>query len=71
MENVRNKAWRKFKAKLKSGKRSNNQRASEKNWKLIYTRGEKLRRARQLKVEYPKRTVRQILDDEQPLEIKT
>lgn len=36
----------------------------EKNWKLMYTRAEKLLRARQLGISYPIRTTRQLLDQE-------
>nr|WP_193384049.1 hypothetical protein [Pseudomonas mendocina] len=36
----------------------------EKNWKLMYTRAEKLLRARQLGFSYPIRTTRQLLDQE-------
>ncbi|MCQ6257386.1 hypothetical protein MA884_12835 [Pseudomonas sp. Q11] len=36
----------------------------EKNWKLIYTRADKLQRARQLGMSYPIRTTRQLLDRE-------
>lgn len=69
MEELRGRAWRRFKTKTKSRNNSaktEKQWISEKNWKLMYTRSEKLRRARQLGVEYPKRTMRQTLDDEQP-----
>ena len=34
----------------------------EKNWKLMYTRADKLVRARQLGMSYPIRTTRQLLD---------
>ncbi len=36
----------------------------EKNWKLMYTRAEKLLRERQLGLSYPIRTTRQLLDQE-------
>lgn len=36
----------------------------EKNWKLIYTRAEKLLTARQLGISYPIRTTRQLLDQD-------
>ncbi len=71
MDELRGRSWRRSKTKTKSRKNSfekEKQWISEKNWKLMYTRAEKLRRARQLGQEYPKRTVRQTLDDEQPLE---
>ena len=71
MDILRSKAWRRFKAKVKSRKNSETrekQWIAEKNWKLMYTRGEKLRRAKRLGIEYPKKTVRQTLDNEQPLD---
>ena len=71
MDNLRNKAWRKFKAKVKFKKNSEIREKhwiAEKNWKLMYTRGEKLCRAKQLGIDYPKKTVRQTLDNEQPLD---
>lgn len=36
----------------------------EKNWKPMYTRAEKLLRARQLGLSYPIRTTHQLLDQE-------
>lgn len=36
----------------------------EKNWKLMYTRADKLSRARQLGMSYPIRSTRQLLDQE-------
>ncbi|WP_086932850.1 hypothetical protein [Agarilytica rhodophyticola] len=69
MDELRGRAWRRSKTKIKSRKNSaktEKQWISEKNWKLMYTRSEKLRRARQLGIEYPKRTVRQTLDTELP-----
>ncbi len=33
-----------------------------KNWKHVYLRSEKMRRAKQLGFEYPKRSTRQMLD---------
>ncbi len=71
MSELRNRGWRRTKTRTKSRKGSDvneKQWISEKNWKLMYTRAEKLRRAKQLGIEYPKRTVRQTLDDEQPLD---
>lgn len=69
MDELRGRAWRRSKTRTKSRKNSaktEKQWISEKNWKLMYTRSEKLRRARQLRIEYPKRTVRQTLDTELP-----
>ena len=41
-------------------------KCKEKNWKHMYFRKNKLLRARQLGTEYPPKTIRQILDDEDP-----
>lgn len=73
MNELRGRAWRRSKTKVKGSKRTGDKKAqwiSDKNWKHMYTRAEKLRRARQLKIEYPIRTVRQTLDSEVPLETK-
>jgi len=40
----------------------------EKNWKLMYLRKNKLARAKQLGRDYPPKTIRQILDDETPID---
>lgn len=71
MEERRGRAWRISSSRTKSRKDTGStevKRSSEKNWKLMYTRSEKLHRARQLGIEYPKKTVRQTLDEEQPQE---
>jgi len=71
MDDLRGRAWRRSKTRTKSRKNSaktDKQWISEKNWKLMYTRSEKLRRARQLGIEYPKRSGRQNLDTELPEE---
>jgi len=39
----------------------------EKNWKLMYLRSEKLKRASQLGYTYPKKTLNQVLDEEIPI----
>jgi hypothetical protein len=69
MPESRARAWRRFKRRIKLQKKYGwveRPQSSEKKWRLMYSRSEKLRRARQLGIEYPKRTVRQILDEEQP-----
>ncbi len=69
MDEIRGRAWRRSKSRTKSRIGSGSTEikwSSEKNWKLMYTRSEKLHRAKQLGIEYPKRTVRQTLDEEQP-----
>ncbi|RFA30982.1 hypothetical protein CAI21_03130 [Alkalilimnicola ehrlichii] len=70
MNAQRNRAWRRFKSKMKIKRGSRSQRSQEKpekSWKLMYIRSEKLIRAKQLGMDYPAKTVRQVLDDEQPL----
>lgn len=42
----------------------------EKNWKMMYLRKNKLARAKQLGRDYPPKTIRQILDDETPIDIE-
>jgi hypothetical protein len=73
MNKDRNRAWRRFKTKMKSKKGGQSQGSKgkpEKNWKLMYIRSEKLIRAKQPGINYPIKTSRQILDDEQSLEEK-
>jgi hypothetical protein len=73
MHNERSRAWRRFKEKMKSkkgGQSQDTKEKPEKNWKLMYIRSEKLIRAKQLGIDYPIKTSRQILDDEHPLEDK-
>jgi hypothetical protein len=62
----RTRAWRRTQAR----KRGNDKAVRplefkpQKNWKLMYTRADKLVRARQLGMSYPIRTIRQLLDQE-------
>lgn len=62
----RTRAWRRHQVR----KRGKNQAAQplvlkpEKNWKFLYRRAEKLKRAHQLGICYPVRTTRQLLDQE-------
>jgi len=63
--NNRTRAWRRFQkfVKRKEGKHSKpNVYKSEKNRKLLYTRSIKLQRAKQLGIDYPKRTIAQIIE---------
>ncbi len=56
MNELSARSWRRSKAKTKSRANSvktEKQWISEKNWKLMYTRSEKLRRAKQLGIECP------------------
>lgn len=71
MKNTKNKAWRQARHKARVTAMDQNpekQVCPEKNWKLMYQRSQKLHRARQLGMDYPKRTLRQILDNEMPIE---
>ena len=60
----RDRAWRRFQ-KYNKGHTANitDIFKPEKNWKLMYTRSDKIQRAKQLGIEYPKRTLDQILND--------
>lgn len=59
----RTRAWRRHQArKCGNGKAADPLKFKpQKNWKLMYTRAEKLARARQLGMSYPIRTTRQLL----------
>ena len=62
---TRSRSWRRFQRFLKDkGVKSHfsGDWKPEKNWKLLYTRRVKLQRARQLGIEYPRKTVHQILE---------
>ncbi len=64
MNMERTRAWRRTQAR-KHGNDKSTRRLElkpEKNWKLMYTRADKLARARQLGMSYPIRTTRQLLD---------
>ncbi|UZE24736.1 hypothetical protein LOY67_04785 [Pseudomonas sp. B21-056] len=62
----RTRSWRRAQSRKHNGREAINPQNSkpEKNWKLIYTRADKLHRARQLGMSYPIRTTRQLLDQE-------
>jgi len=64
MEMERNRAWRRTQARNCGGDRvaHSTKFKPEKNWKLLYTRGCKLVRARQLGIAYPVRSTRQLLE---------
>ena len=71
MKNVRNRAWRRFKNKVNSGKAQSypvkdpkDNWVPEKKWKLMGRRWHKLQRAKQLGFEYPRITVRQLIGNE-------
>ncbi|WP_199609643.1 hypothetical protein [Flocculibacter collagenilyticus] len=68
MFSTRNKLWRRSKQKKnKAALLTEKRHTPEKNWKLTYRRSEKLHRAKQLGIEYPRKTLRQTLDDEMPI----
>lgn len=64
METARTRAWRRARARLHGGDRPAPVQAfkPEKNWKLLYTRGDKLIRARQLGFTYPILSTAQLLE---------
>ena len=66
MSQERSSAWRRFKRHIKNGNGMGTKGAwkPEKNWKMVYLRSEKLRRAKQLGFQYPTLTARQLLDVE-------
>lgn len=65
----RDKSWRRLQEKLNNGKGMGTKEEfkPEKKWKLMYLREEKLARARQLGFAYPRKSGRQLLDQENPL----
>jgi hypothetical protein len=69
MEIERDKSWRRLQKKLNGGKGmgSKEEVKPEKKWKFMYLREDKLARARQLGFSYPRRSGRQLLDQENPL----
>jgi hypothetical protein len=66
METQRNRAWRRSQSRHHGGDHTAPLPIfkPEKNWKLMYTRGDKLLRARQLGFTYPVLSPRQLLDQE-------
>jgi hypothetical protein len=64
--NERSRAWRRFYNRVNKGKGmgTEDRWKPEKNWKMVYLRSEKLSRSKQLGFDYPKKTVRQLLDCE-------
>lgn len=66
MDMERTRGWRRFQSLNHAGDRiaPPQKFKPEKNWKLLYTRGAKCTRARQLGFQYPVRTMRQLLLDE-------
>ena len=69
--NERTSAWRRHKNRVNKGRGMGSAPTwkPEKKWRLIYLRSEKLARAQQLGMEYPRKGMRQMLDvltDEHP-----
>ncbi|WP_327440408.1 hypothetical protein [Pseudomonas donghuensis] len=62
----RTRAWRRSQARKRGKTKAVHPLVfkPEKNWKLLYTRADKLIRARQLGMSYPIRSTRQLLDQE-------
>ncbi|OBU05970.1 hypothetical protein [Morganella psychrotolerans] len=59
MDNTRNRAWRKFKNRINKSRDQKHHSglydfSPEKRWKMLYTRGDKLIRATQLGIDYPR-----------------
>lgn len=66
MSEERGAAWRRHKESVKSrcGTGSLEAWKPEKNWKMVYLRSEKLKRAKQLGFHYPRKSQRQLLEME-------
>ncbi len=66
MTDTRNRAWRRFKNTINSGKGMGSAMIwkPEKNWKLLYTRSVKIARAKQLGFDYPRKSTAQLLQGE-------
>jgi hypothetical protein len=64
MEEKRSRAWRRFKSRLKKGKGQGTEEKwkPEKKWKMLYLRSEKLARAKQLGIDYPRKNSRQLIE---------
>lgn len=63
MDNLRTRAWRLTQKQRNKHKRSHSGKSDfprEKNWKMLYTRSDKLARALQLGIEYPRVTKNQL-----------
>lgn len=60
----RNRAWRRFKNHLKKrkGQGTEEKWKPEKKWKMMYLRSEKIARAKQLGIDYPRKISRQLID---------
>ena len=66
MKNQRNRAYRRFKNRIKKGKGQGTKNICkpEKKWKMIYIRTNKILRAKQLGFEYPRRKLIDFVDQE-------
>ena len=58
MTENRNRAWRRFKDHIKNRKGQ----GTEEKWKMLYLRSEKLARAKQLGIDYPRKNSRQLIE---------
>lgn len=72
MSEERGLAWRRHKDRVNAGKGQGSKDGiygpPEKKWDQLYLRKEKLKRAQQLGIEYPRKSERQYLDQEIPLD---
>jgi hypothetical protein len=66
MSTDRGRAWRRLQNRMNRGKNEGSTEIfkPEKKWKMLYLRSEKLKRAKQLGIDYPVKTSRQVLDRE-------
>ena len=64
MSENRNRAWRRFKKLIKkrNGQGTVEKWKPEKKWKKLYLRSEKLARAKQLGIEYPRKNSRHLIE---------
>ncbi len=64
MTENRNRAWRRFKKLIRKGKGQGTEKKwkPEKKWKMLYLRSEKLARAKQLGIEYPRKNSRHLIE---------
>jgi hypothetical protein len=66
MSTDRGRAWRRLQNRMNRGKNEGSTEIfkPKKKWKMLYLRSEKLKRAKQLGIDYPVKTSRQVLDRE-------
>lgn len=64
MSQERSQAWRRFQAKTHKHRGMGSDKSewkSDKRWKFLYTRSEKIKRAKQLGFEYPRKNMLTLL----------